>query len=40
MAAIHGYVALTVTGGIPAGTVEQGLKNTVAFAPHGWGHSS
>jgi hypothetical protein len=35
MAAIHGCVALTVTGGIPVGTVEQGLKNTVAFAPPG-----
>ncbi|MFE7278615.1 TetR/AcrR family transcriptional regulator [Streptomyces sp. NPDC057623] len=35
MAAIHGYVALTVAGGIPADIVERGLKDTVAFALRG-----
>jgi hypothetical protein len=29
MAAIHGYIALIVTGGIPAGTGEQEPKNTL-----------
>ncbi|WBO69275.1 TetR-like C-terminal domain-containing protein [Streptomyces camelliae] len=35
MAAIHGYVALTVSGGIPADAVERGLKDTIAFALRG-----
>lgn len=28
MAAIHGYIALIVTGGIPAGTGEQEHRRT------------
>lgn len=35
MAAMHGFVALAVAGGIPADAIEQGLTDTVAFVLRG-----
>lgn len=35
MAAMHGFVALAIAGGVQADAVEQGLENTVTFALRG-----
>ncbi|MGO4615294.1 hypothetical protein AB4305_12570 [Nocardia sp. 2YAB30] len=35
IAAMHGFVALAIAGGIPADAVEQGLEDTVTFVLRG-----